>query len=44
MGLSENSIFVVFHPDALDLFSVSSSLEKVPHNNSVNRLDYNSVR
>jgi DNA ligase-4 len=29
VGLSENSILSVFHPDALDLFSVSSSLEKV---------------
>lgn len=32
MGLSENSVLVVFHPDALDLFSVSSSLEKVSYN------------
>ena len=28
-GLSENSVFNVFHPDAVDLFSVCSSLEKV---------------
>lgn len=28
-GLSENSVFGVFHPDAVDLFSVCSSLEKV---------------
>ncbi|RDD46321.1 DNA ligase 4 [Trichoplax sp. H2] len=29
VGLSENSIFSVFHPDASDLFNVSSSLSKV---------------
>ena len=34
IGLSENSVFGVFHPDAIDLFSVSSSLEKVCHTNS----------
>eukprot|EP00731_Ephydatia_muelleri_P008231 Em0004g569a len=28
-GLSENSVFSVFHPDAVDLFSVCSNLEKV---------------
>ena len=28
-GLSENSVFSVFHPDASDLFSVCSSLDKV---------------
>ena len=28
-GLSENSVLNVFHPDAVDLFSVCSSLEKV---------------
>ena len=28
-GLSENSVFSVFHPDAVDLFSVYSNLEKV---------------
>ncbi|XP_064401547.1 DNA ligase 4-like isoform X2 [Halichondria panicea] len=28
-GLSENSVFSVFHPDAVDLFSVCSSLEKI---------------
>ena len=28
-GLSENSVFSVFHPDASDLFNVCSSLEKV---------------
>ena len=26
---SENSVFSVFHPDAVDLFSVCSNLEKV---------------
>ena len=29
VGLNENSIFGVFHPDASDLFNVSSSLSKV---------------
>ena len=29
MGLSETSVLSVFHPDAVDLFSVCSSLEKV---------------
>jgi len=29
MGVSENSLFAVFHPDAMDLFNVCSSLEKV---------------
>ena len=29
MGLSETSILSVFHPDAVDLFSVCSSLERV---------------
>eukprot|EP00731_Ephydatia_muelleri_P008253 Em0004g591a len=28
-GLSENSVFSVFHPDAVDLFSVCSNLEMV---------------
>ncbi|XP_065897200.1 DNA ligase 4-like isoform X2 [Dysidea avara] len=28
-GLSENSVFAVFHPDAADLFNVCSSLDKV---------------
>ena len=28
-GLSETSVFAVFHPDASDLFNVCSSLEKV---------------
>eukprot|EP00731_Ephydatia_muelleri_P007880 Em0004g218a len=28
-GLSENSVFSVFHPDAVDLFSICSNLEKV---------------
>ena len=29
IGLSENSVFQIYHPDATDLFSVCSSLEKV---------------
>ena len=28
-GMSENSVFSVFHPDASELFTVCSSLEKV---------------
>ncbi len=28
-GLSENSVFSVFHPGASDLFNVCNSLEKV---------------
>ena len=28
-GLSENSVLSVYHPDAMDLFNVCSSLEKV---------------
>ena len=28
-GMSENSVFAVFHPDASELFTVCSSLEKV---------------
>lgn len=28
-GLSETSVFAVFHPDAADLFNVCSSLDKV---------------
>ena len=28
-GMNENSVFKVFHPDAMDLFTVCSSLEKV---------------
>ena len=31
-GMNESSVFKVFHPDAMDLFTVCSSLEKVrPH-------------
>ena len=29
MGMNESSVFSVFHPDAMDLFTVCSSLEKV---------------
>ena len=29
IGLSENSVFGLYHPDAMDLFTVCSSLEKV---------------
>ena len=29
IGLSENSVFNVFHPDASDLFNVCSNLDKV---------------
>ena len=28
-GVNENSVLSVFHPDAVDLFSVTSSLDKV---------------
>ena len=29
--MNENSVFSVFHPDAMDLFHVCSSLEKVTY-------------
>lgn len=29
LGVNENSVFAVFHPDALELFNVCNSLDKV---------------
>lgn len=31
IGLSENSVFGVYHPDAVELYSVCNSLLKVPN-------------
>ena len=35
MGMNESSVFSVFHPDASDLFTVCSNLDKVCNTNTI---------
>lgn len=40
IGLSENSVFNVYHPDAVELYSVCNSLSKVQKNIVMTNLHY----